>query len=123
LSRKKLSKELEDKLDAAFRYYIYARDNDTCQRCGTEELTGVSRQCSHLIPRGWKIGRWEPLNAVTMCPGCHRLGKESWHLSPAHGMEWLKSYSDEMYNWVMGNKFKTRKWELNELEELLKELE
>lgn len=56
-----------DKADKYFSLYIRERDNNTCQRCfGTKGL-----QCSHFQGRRKEATRFDPLNADTLCMGCH----------------------------------------------------
>jgi len=68
--------------DKDFSNYIRARDNWTCQRCGSKfkdedgnVIPGKSLQglhCSHYHSRGINSVRLEPDNCVALCHGCHR---------------------------------------------------
>lgn len=66
--------------DKWFSDYIRARDNWTCQRCGTkfkpyEEggdnlgLKGLDN--AHCFARGHNMTRFEPDNCMALCYGCH----------------------------------------------------
>jgi len=50
------------------RFFIYKRDNYTCQRCGR---TGLSKpHCHHIRPIGYG-GSSHPGNLITLCENCH----------------------------------------------------
>lgn len=66
--------------DRWFSLYVRARDNWTCQRCGSQfdpyvegadnrHLKGL--HCAHANTRGKHGTRVEPDNACAMCYGCH----------------------------------------------------
>lgn len=69
--------------DTAFSKAIRARDNFTCQWCGS---TTNQMQCSHVFGRRHRTIRWDTLNAKCLCAGCHR----KWHESPADAMRWFR---------------------------------
>jgi 5-methylcytosine-specific restriction enzyme A len=49
------------------RFYIYKRDNYTCQRCGRHITNPV---CHHRRPIGCG-GSSHPSNLITLCKDCH----------------------------------------------------
>ena len=55
--------------DRLFSLYIRGRDGWQCQRCGSP----YSPQCAHLHSRVYRAIRFSPLNATTLCKGCHVL--------------------------------------------------
>lgn len=55
-------------LDKTFSLYIRTRDNFTCQHCGK---SGGLMDCAHIYSRRHVGTRWDPLNAVCLCRGCH----------------------------------------------------
>ncbi len=62
--------------DKKFRKFILARDEYTCQRCGTrydpsQNLQGL--HVSHFWGRGRENTRFDGDNACLLCWGCHRL--------------------------------------------------
>ena len=62
-----------DKADELFSLYIRIRDNWTCQRCGgyyKHRPQGL--HCSHFMGRRKENTRFEPLNADSLCYGCHK---------------------------------------------------
>lgn len=76
-----------DSLDALFSRYIRTRDRWTCQRCGkVYPPPTTALHCAHVFSRGKQSTRFDPMNAVALCYGCHRFmdqHKESnffpWH--------------------------------------------
>ncbi len=63
------------KFDILFSNSIRMRDNWTCTRCGTFYPEGKRQglDCSHIFSRRHTATRWEPLNAVSHCRGCHEF--------------------------------------------------
>ena len=63
------------KSDNIFSLYIRTRDGHKCQRCKKVYTPpyGASLQCSHFHRRGKENTRHDPLNAITLCFGCHRI--------------------------------------------------
>lgn len=61
-----------DLLDGLFSQYIRRRDRWTCQRCGTGyPQGGPALHCAHVFTRGKQSVRYDPLNATSLCRGCH----------------------------------------------------
>jgi len=62
--------------DRKFRKVILARDEYTCQRCGTQydpsdNLQGL--HVSHFWGRGRENTRFDEANTCLLCWGCHRI--------------------------------------------------
>lgn len=57
----------ESVLDAEFSRWIRRRDMK-CLRCGAVEYL----QCSHYHTRAARSTRFDPINCITLCLGCHR---------------------------------------------------
>jgi len=112
-------KRLERKLDKAFSIHIKWKDKHECQKCGRTDLQGVSAQCSHVVPRRYRITRWDVDNALCLCPTCHRW----WHSEPCESGAWFEEKWPERHARLMEQKRITVKWSLDELEEMLEELE
>lgn len=62
-----------DEADKNFSLWIRTRDDWTCQRCH-HQYTPPTRalHCSHFMGRAKESTRFEPLNADSLCDGCHR---------------------------------------------------
>lgn len=79
-----------DVADKAFSLWIRTRDNWTCQRCGTRyNPPTMALHCSHFQGRGKEATRFEPLNADSLCYGCHK---------------YFTSYPGEHLNWQVERK-------------------
>ena len=60
--------------DRLFSKYIRKRDDYTCQRCRkTYEPNAKGLECSHYWGRGRENTRFDPLNCIALCTGCHRI--------------------------------------------------
>lgn len=61
--------------DIIFSEYIRERDHWTCQRCSKKFIQGVDSRRLHCAHLWWGRAnittRWEPLNCVSICVGCH----------------------------------------------------
>lgn len=67
-------KKISDRtLDDAFRKYIYQRDGHKCVICDDKKTI----QCAHIFGRAVHYTRWEPDNAMTLCPYCHDWGHKN----------------------------------------------
>lgn len=61
-----------DQADKYFSWWVRCRDNWSCKRCGKHYTPPTtSLQCSHFKGRGKEGTRFEPLNADSLCYGCH----------------------------------------------------
>jgi len=61
-----------DPLDKVFSLYIRTRDGWTCRRCKKQHRRDSSGlHSAHIFSRGKHNTRWNPLNAVALCYGCH----------------------------------------------------
>ena len=58
--------------DIAFSQCVRERANWKCERCGTQyHEKSMGLECSHHHSRGkWAI-RFDPMNAESLCTGCH----------------------------------------------------
>lgn len=53
--------------DRIFAIAVKERDGWSCRNCGTH----MHPQCAHLVSRRYHATRWDLLNAVCLCAGCH----------------------------------------------------
>jgi len=60
--------------DKHFSDCVRIAANWTCQRCEKEYPEGHRQglHCSHYVGRGNQATRYEPLNAISLCYGCHQ---------------------------------------------------
>lgn len=74
-----------DPADKWFSLWIRNRDNWTCQRCFAKHEPPTSAlHCSHFFGRRKESTRYEPLNCVALCMGCHLYFTSH----PAEHYEW-----------------------------------
>src|ERR1019366_237766 len=77
-------KRLVSECDQLVRKLIMARDGHRCIRCGIS--SGL--QAAHLLSKGhYERIRFELLNVITLCVGCHIYGA---HRDPLDFTEWLE---------------------------------
>tara|TARA_R100000742_G_C4166496_1_gene6252 strand:- start:29 stop:451 length:423 start_codon:yes stop_codon:yes gene_type:complete len=93
--------------DKYFSEYIRIRDDWECQRCGKKFKQGVDSQklhCAHLwFGRANLSTRWEPLNCISLCIGCHNVTDQhpayAWTLISKHRtldeIMWLQQRKDK----------------------------
>jgi hypothetical protein len=83
---KKLTKKtLKSKLDILFSKVV--RQIGHCEKCGkSEEL-----QCAHINSRRFLHTRWNQLNALCLCAGCHFWA----HQHPRDFGKWVDEYYGE----------------------------
>lgn len=83
-SRKGPKYPLIRECDDLVRELAFRRDNRACVWCGSfKSLTP-----SHLLPKGkYPKLRFELLNILTMCIGCHEY---RWHDDPIGALQWLE---------------------------------
>jgi hypothetical protein len=83
---KKVTKSiLIRKLDKLFSEVV--RDIGWCERCHKKEHL----QCCHIYSRRYRHTRWDTLNAVCMCAGCHFWA----HQNPLDFSKWIEEYLGE----------------------------
>ena len=69
---KKFNKKAFKKwLDALCRVVVKERDGWQCRWCKKSQLEGLDCQWSHINSRTTNCVRWDLLNSLTLCSGCH----------------------------------------------------
>lgn len=63
------------KEDIEFSRTIRKRDNWMCQRCGSYKGpdSGPKLHCAHYFTRRTRATRFDPMNALALCYGCHQF--------------------------------------------------
>ncbi len=106
------SKKLINKLDKVFGAYV--RKNGKCEWCGSK--TGQMQWC-HIFSRKFHNTRWNEMNSLCLCAGCHHRG----HDMPTVFTDWVKSYLGEtVYQELLAEHNRVKKWNDYELQELIK---
>lgn len=93
--------------DKNFSQYVRERDDWTCQKCDKKFTQGKDSRklhCAHIwFGRANITTRWEPLNCISLCVGCHIKNDQS----PAEAWELLtKHRSPEEIMWLQQQKDK-----------------
>lgn len=115
-------KTLENKLDKLVREVVIRRANYKCEKCGRKMDKGLN--VHHVFTRYNRSVRWLPENLVALCPNHHTMGKDSAHQRPAEFIEWFKQrFGEERYDFIRKKSSEVKKWTIQELRELVKELE
>lgn len=74
--------------DAEFAKAIKERDEWTCRRCGKQYAEGDrGLHCAHIVGRGNKELRFDPMNALALCYRDHLFWA---HSNPIFFAEWVK---------------------------------
>lgn len=92
----KSKKTQEKELDEMWSKKVRDRDNYTCQICG-KKLEKQHAQAHHIIPRHIKDCRWDTNNGITLCYGCHKVGRFAAHQNPIYFTFWLKTNKYELF--------------------------
>ena len=96
--RKKEKRERINK-DKEWAKLVKTRDNYTCQVCKKQgKNQGINAH--HIIPRIVKELRHDLKNGITLCPSCHRWGKNSAHQNAIFFSEWLKENKFEIFKYL-----------------------
>lgn len=115
-------KTLENKLDKLVRLVALKRAGYKCEKCGRLMEKGL--HVHHVFTRYNRAVRWLPENLVALCPYHHSQGSDSAHLRPAEFIEWFKeTKGQEVYDYILRESGKVKKWTLEEMEEYAEELE
>lgn len=108
-------KWLRKQCDALFSKLI--REKGFCEKCGN---TDYKLDCAHVIPRGNKTLRFDPMNALSLCHRCHRFWA---HSNPLEFTAWYKEKYPSRYVYLMEYKNIFTKRTVSDYQELLKNLQ
>ena len=75
---------IRNSLDKVVPQIIKLRDEQICQRCG-HYCSGQGCHWSHIYSRTRLSMRWNLLNAIVLCAGCHQW----WHDNPIDSGRWF----------------------------------
>jgi 5-methylcytosine-specific restriction endonuclease McrA len=96
----------ESNIDAVFSKWIRARDGK-CLRCGKKD----NLQCAHIFSRTARSVRWEPLNALTLCGGCHLFWA---HKNPIEFTEFVQKLLGKDYKKLKKLYYKPKQLSMSE---------
>lgn len=113
--KSKKKKPLISKLDREASRIV--RSKGYCLKCG--DTTYEKLNCCHINGRTLRATRWDFDNLLCLCSTCH----SEFGFRPLHFADWCKGYlGEEKYDEVKRKGVAGKKWTVDELEELLKEL-
>lgn len=119
MPKKPSVKTLRNRADRLWSEAVRVRDG-SCQRCGRQRPE-IVLQAAHVISRRYKAVRWNLLNGVALCMGCHHFAhmqpvEWDWKVQELIGKETYESLRSEALNYV-------RKLKRIDLEEVVARLE
>jgi len=113
-SKKPSRKSLTNKLDKLVSEVV--RLKGKCQRCGKRETL----QACHIFSRTYRSVRWYLKNLLCLCAGCHFWA----HKNPILFAEFVQSlYTKEGYEELKRLAQVTKRWQVWELQELVKKFQ
>ena len=112
--KKPTKKSLKNKLDKEVSRIVRARGR--CAKCGKEEYEHL--QTAHIFSRSNLATRWDLLNCLCLCDGCHFWS----HKNPTLFTDFVVNYLAHNYIPLKLRATSIKKWTLEELQELLTQL-
>ena len=85
MAKKTERQKIISKLDKVTAQVIKLRDDYTCQRCGGKPHP-QGCHWAHIYSRTSHKMRWDLLNNLVLCNGCHRF----WHANPIDAENWFR---------------------------------
>lgn len=121
-------KRLEKKLDKYWR--TVGREDAVCEICATlpEKFNYKKLDPHHIIKRGHKATRWDLRNRIWVCFTHHTGGKQTVEYNEGGWFwgcedDWLGKHRPEDKAYLEPLKHQTKRWTIDELEELVKKFE
>lgn len=113
--RKPSKTSLTRKLDTECSRIV--RSRGSCQWCGLEDYEKL--QCAHIYSRTYKSVRFDMLNLLCLCGGCHFR----WHKKPLESSEWVRNTLGEYYYQMLKTRANSiKRWTISEMQDLLASL-
>lgn len=109
IRRKSPRRKLNQRADLLVKQLVHERDGNKCVKCGKSERI----QAAHILSKGrYQRLRFEPLNILTLCVGCHLFGA---HKDPVDFARWLESKYPGRYDQLQVLAAVARKVDVKEL--------
>jgi hypothetical protein len=106
--KKQTKKSMTVKLDKECSRVV--RSQGRCAWCGNTDYSKL--QCCHIFSRTYRAVRWDLLNLLCLCAGCHFRG----HKNPVLFTEFVKEYLGEFkYEELKIRATAIKKWTLGEM--------
>jgi hypothetical protein len=113
--RKVTKTSLKRKLDKEASRIVRARGG--CAKCG--KVAYEHLQTAHIFSRSNLAVRWDLLNLLCLCDGCHFWA----HKNPVLFTEFVVDYLGHNYVPLKQRALAIRKWTIEEMQELLNQLQ
>lgn len=118
--KKKKSKiqNLKEELEELWKFACMARDNFTCQYCGSKE----DLQVHHIVSRKHMNTKFDLENGITLCKKCHAKISLNNNERMLFMLWYFKKYGIEKYEKLQEKARVVRRWTVSELEKAIEEL-
>lgn len=114
-----MTKKETAKLDKYWRVAIKDRDK-FCQVCGNTN----SLNAHHIVGRRNRMLRWDLLNGVLLCAGCHTFKTKSAHQDPIWFSDWFSNKYPDRKEYIDSNREEIYKSDYSEaLNKILRGIE
>jgi len=91
MNKERRERIMRDKKDREWSVMIRKDYNNACAVCGKTERLNAH----HILPRELKNTRWDRLNGIALCPGCHKFCTKSAHKNGFWFVKWLNDNEKE----------------------------
>lgn len=119
MPRKPSKKTLKNKLDKAWSQLVKLQAGNKCEVCGSTETLNSH----HIVGRRNLRLRWEPMNGVSLCAGCHTFRTQSFHQNPVWADVWLRENRGSDLELIRTTMNEIQKWSIEDMQEKLEELQ
>lgn len=108
-------KTLINKLDKEISLQV--RSYGQCQKCSKDDYKKL--QCCHIFSRAYRSVRWDRINLLCLCSGCHMWS----HRNPILFTEFVQEHlGKENYEELKLRAVPRKNWKESELKELYQSL-
>lgn len=108
MTKKPSKSTMEAKLDKIVSKIV--RSRGSCEKCGLSDYSKL--QAAHIYSRTYRSVRWDLLNILCLCAGCHFHG----HKNPVLFTEFVKQHlGDVNFEALKMHATPTKKWILEDM--------
>ena len=91
MNKRKEEKKWKKKKDQYWASMIKLDYDNKCAVCGKTERLNAH----HILPREFLKTRWDRMNGIALCPGCHKFCMKSAHKNGFWFVKWLNENEPE----------------------------
>ena len=103
--KKESTKTITTRLYKTWSAIVHASYGNKCAVCGKPNSKEAPLNAHHIMPRQMFSGlRFDPLNGISLCPKCHKLGKFSAHKGGIWFAWWLQNNQVDKYNYCLNRR-------------------